>query len=82
MKRNTTTALVLCLAMVGTAVEARAECQYVRGSIAETNIPSPNDPLGRLLGNVTGVLNGASTVCHHQPTSQCEVIRCLRDEPG
>jgi len=61
MKRNTTTALVLCLAVVGTAIEARADCQYVRGGITETRIPS-NDPLGRFLGNVTGVLNGASTV--------------------
>ena len=67
MKRNATTALVLCLAVVGTAIEARAECQYVRGGIAETNISSPNDPLGRLLGNVTGVLNGASTVVITSP---------------
>jgi hypothetical protein len=62
MKRNTRIALVLCLAVLGTAIEARADCQYVRGSIAETRIPSPNDPFSRLLGNVTGVLNGASTV--------------------
>jgi hypothetical protein len=62
MKRNTKIALVLCLAVLGMAIEAQAECQYVRGSIAETTIPSPNDPFGRLLGNVTGVLNGASTV--------------------
>lgn len=34
--------------------------QYLRGSIAETRIASPNE--GRLLGTVTGVLNGASTV--------------------
>ena len=54
-------ALMLCVAVVGTAVEARADCHYVRGSIAETRIPS-NDPFGRLLGTVTGVLNGASTV--------------------
>jgi hypothetical protein len=58
MKRNTT---VLCLVMFGTIVEARAECPYVRGGITETIIPSPNDPLGRVLGNVDGVLNGAST---------------------
>jgi hypothetical protein len=66
MKRNTTTALVLCLVVVGTAIEARADCQYVRGGITETNIPSPND-LSRLLGNVTGVLNGASTVVITSP---------------
>ena len=46
MKRNTRAALVLCLAVLGTAIEARAECQggqYLRGSIAETRIASPND---------------------------------------
>src|SRR5262245_12288027 len=62
MKRNTKLALVLCLAMLGTAIEARAECQYVHGSIAETVIPTPYETFNRLLGNVTGVLNGASTV--------------------
>jgi hypothetical protein len=54
-------ALMLCVAVAGTAVEARADCHFVRGSIAETRIES-NDPFGRLLGTVTGVLNGASTV--------------------
>lgn len=54
-------ALVLCLAVFGTAIEARADCQHVRGGITETTIPSPNDPIGRVLGNVNGVLNGAST---------------------
>jgi hypothetical protein len=61
MTRYTQLALMLCVAVAGTAVEARADCHYVRGSIAETRIPS-NDPIGRLLGTVTGVLNGASTV--------------------
>ena len=59
MKRNTHIALVMCLAVLGTAIEARAECQYVRGGITSTIIPS-ND-LGRGLGNVDGVLNGANT---------------------
>ena len=45
----------------GTAVEAGADCHKLRGSIAETSIRS-NDQVGRLLGTVTGVLNGASTV--------------------
>jgi hypothetical protein len=58
---TTKTALALCVALLGAAIEARADCKYVRGAIAETRIPS-NDPLGRLLGTVTGVLNGASTV--------------------
>jgi hypothetical protein len=65
MKRNTKMALALFLGALGTAIEARAECQggqYLRGSIAETRIASPNDPLGRFLSNVTGVLNGAGTV--------------------
>jgi hypothetical protein len=61
MTRYTQLALMLCVAVAGTAVEARADCHHVRGSIAETFIPS-NDPIGRLLGTVTGVLNGASTV--------------------
>jgi hypothetical protein len=61
MARHTQLALVLCVAVAGTAVEARADCHHVRGSIAETRIPS-NDQFGRLLGTVTGVLNGASTV--------------------
>ena len=61
MTRYKHLALMLCVAVAGTAVEAHADCHYVRGSIAETRIPS-NDPFGRLLGTVTGVLNGASTV--------------------
>jgi len=61
MKSAFVTGSVLCLAVLGPAVEARADCQYVRGGITETRIRS-NDTLGRFLGNVTGVLNGASTV--------------------
>src|SRR6476660_8404943 len=61
MTRYTQLALMLWVAVVATAVEARADCDKVSGSIAETSIPS-NDQFGRLLGTVTGVLNGASTV--------------------
>ena len=61
MKSNTTIALALCLTLLGTGIEARADCKNVRGSNVETIIPSPNDPLGRTLGIVNGVLNGAST---------------------
>jgi hypothetical protein len=61
MKRNTKVALALCLAVLGTAVKARADCQNVSGTITETQIPAPNDPLGRSLANVYGVLNGANT---------------------
>ena len=60
--RHTQLALMLCVAVAGTAVEARADCHYVRGSIAETRIPSNDQFCCRLLGTVTGVLNGASTV--------------------
>jgi hypothetical protein len=60
MTKHTQLALMLCVAVAGTAVEARADCHYVRGSIAETRIPS-NDQFGRFLSTVTGVLNGAST---------------------
>jgi hypothetical protein len=60
-KRNTKAALALCLAVLGTAVKARADCQKVSGTITETQIPAPNDPLGRSLANVYGVLNGANT---------------------
>jgi len=52
---------VLGLAVLGTAIDARADCQRVRGSDVETVIPSPNDPFGRVLGIVGGVLDGAST---------------------
>jgi hypothetical protein len=61
MKRTTSIAAVLCLAVLGTAIAARADCRRVRGTDVETIIPSSNDPLGRVLGNVDGVLNGAST---------------------
>ena len=61
MAKQTQLALMLCVAVGGTAVEARADCHNVRGSIAETRIPS-NDQFGRFLSTVTGVLNGASTV--------------------
>ena len=61
MKRNTQVALVMCLALLGTAIEARADCQYVRGGLKATAIPSPYDPFGRALANVDGVLNGANT---------------------
>ena len=61
MKRNSKIALALCLVVLGTSIQARADCKHVRGSDVETIIPSPNDSLGRTLGIVNGVLNGAST---------------------
>ena len=75
MTRHTQLALMLCVAVAGTAVEARADCHHIRGSIAETSIPS-NDQFGRLLGTVTGVLNGASTVyiTSRNPTRSYDVF--------
>jgi len=61
MTRTMKTALALCVVLPGAAVEARADCQYVRGSIAETRISLGTEPT-RILGTVTGVLNGAVTV--------------------
>jgi hypothetical protein len=65
MKRSGNIALALCLTVLGTAIaradHQHADCQLVVGSITEAIIPAPNDPLGRALGNVSGVLNGADT---------------------
>src|SRR6185503_8612714 len=61
MTRQTNIALALGVVLLGAAVEARAECQYLRGSIAETRISQGTEPT-RILGTVTGVLNGAGTV--------------------
>ena len=67
MKGSTQLALVLSLAMLATAAEARAQCQYLRGSISETRISRGTEP-ARILGTVTGVLNGAVTVTLINPT--------------
>jgi hypothetical protein len=67
MKRTTQITLGLCLAVFGTAIQARADCQNVVGSMRETIIPAPNDPYGRALGIVNGVLNGASTAVITSP---------------
>jgi len=61
MTTITKSGLALGVVLLGGAIEARADCQYLRGGITETRIPS-NDQFGRLLGVVTGVLNGSSTV--------------------
>ena len=81
MRGSTQIALVVSLAVLGTAIEARADCQYVRGCIAETRISlHQTDPIARTLGTVTGVLNGAVSVSYHQPAAECEVAGYLRDE--
>jgi hypothetical protein len=61
MNRNTKIAVALCVAVLVTGLEARADCQFVRGSIRELQITAPNDPGGRTLSNVDGVLQGAAT---------------------
>jgi hypothetical protein len=76
MKRNTKIALVLCLAVLGTAIEARAQCRDVHGSLTGTTIPAPNDPIGRGLNIVLGVLNGAGTaVITNVDTSSDPVLK-------
>jgi len=67
MKRHTKLALVVCVTVLGTAIQARADCHNLRGAISETRIASPNDPLARNLGTVTGTLNGAVTVVITSP---------------
>ena len=67
MTRHTRLASMLCVAVFGTAIEARAaDCQYLRGSITETRISATGEP-SRNLGTVTGVLNGAVTVVITSP---------------
>ncbi|HXW06376.1 MAG TPA: hypothetical protein VD833_14150 [Vicinamibacterales bacterium] len=61
MTRKANISLVLGVVLLGAAIEARADCQYLRGSISETRISQGTEP-SRLLGTVTGVLNGAATV--------------------
>jgi hypothetical protein len=48
MTRYTQLALMLCVAVAGMAVEARADCHKVRGSIAETGFRQRC--VGRFLG--------------------------------
>lgn len=67
MKRSKQMTLALCLAVFGTATQARADCQNVSGSMTETIIPAPNDPFGRALGIVSGALNGVSTAVITSP---------------
>ena len=66
MRRSTQITLALCL-VFGTAIQARADCQSVSGSMTETIVPAPNDPNGRALGIVSGVLSGASTAVITSP---------------
>jgi hypothetical protein len=55
---------IVALAFAPQPSFAAANCKNVSGQIVETVIPpnwAPNDPLGRVVGTVTGVLNGSST---------------------
>jgi hypothetical protein len=76
MTRKTNVALALGVVLLGAAVEARADCQYLRGSISETRISQGTEPT-RILGTVTGVLNGAGTVTL---LSTSPVVRSLDQE--
>jgi hypothetical protein len=62
----------LCLVVMGFAVGAWADgaksgCKTVRGRIIWTVIPAPNDPFGRVLGTVTGALNGGTSATILEP---------------
>jgi hypothetical protein len=59
---------IVCAFILGTALTPQmgfsaGNCKNVSGHIVETLLPfgAPNDPLGRVLGTVTGVLNGSKT---------------------
>jgi hypothetical protein len=54
---------VACLAISITASNGGAvnECKNVNGKISESIVYAANDPLGRILGTVSGTMNGATT---------------------
>ena len=54
-------ALVVCVSLIGGKLRAEPGCKIVRGKILEVQIPSANDPFGRVLGSVTGALVGSKT---------------------
>jgi hypothetical protein len=49
------------LCSIGGNVRAQSGCQTVQGKILDVQVPAPNDPLGRVLGTVTGALFGSKT---------------------
>ncbi len=82
MKRNTKIALVLCLAVLGTAIEARADCQERPWQHHRDRHCLTKRSFGRLLGNCDWRAERRQHGGRHRPTAQCDVIRYLRDEPG
>ncbi len=70
MKRWMLSVCVVLLAAVGLGFPARAadrECKNVAGRVFELQVPAPNDPFGRVLGTVTGVLEGSVTAILTSP---------------
>ncbi len=54
-------ACAFTLSTVPAAFADGSDCQPVHGKIQWTVIPAPNEPFGRVLGSVTGLLAGPST---------------------
>jgi hypothetical protein len=60
-KLNTIIALGVTLATAGTLLANEKECVNVSGKVVEVTVPAENEPIGRVAGQVVGVLNGAIT---------------------
>jgi hypothetical protein len=66
-------AIGVCLALTvgGKVTQAEPGCKIVSGKILEVQIPAPNDippgAFGRVLGSVTGSLNGSKTAILRTP---------------
>jgi hypothetical protein len=75
MKRNAT--LALCLAARGTAVEARADCQYLRGGIAETRISQGTEPTRILEGRVRVIVCDMSTNSLSRRRAKSTTLRAM-----
>jgi len=65
--------LFAALASLSFAGRPGSDCRKVRGRVTETLINpvgAPGDPVGRVLGTVTGALNGAETAIINPPGPQ------------
>ena len=56
--------------LLAASSSARGDCDQVDAAAVETVVPSPHDPLGRLLGTVEGTLTGADTAVLISVTSR------------
>ena len=81
MTRYTQLALMLCVAVAGTAVEARADCHKVRGSDRGDQY-SVERSVRQAAGHGDWRAQRREHRVHHQPTAQRDVIRRLSDDRG